>query len=199
MVEEAEKVTQDIEETEETADPEAEESSARWYVLHTFSGQEKSIRDRIVDMIEEEGLQDIVEDVVVPTREVMEIRGSEKKQVEKQLYPGYVFIRMIMSEENWHMIRQTRGVTGFVGTKMNPIPIENTEMGDVLAQIGAAGSDPVVEFSEGDTVRIIGGAMEEMTGTVKEVDIEKTKLRVSVDMFGRSTPVELNFDQAEKL
>ncbi len=176
-----------------------EESDARWYVLHTFAGQEQSIRNRILDMAEEEGLQNIVEDVVVPTREVMEIRGNEKKQVEKQLYPGYIFIKMVMSEENWHKIRQTRGVTGFVGTKMNPIPLENTEMGDVLSQIGEAGLGPEVEFDVGDTVRIIGGAMEEMTGTVKEVDIEKAKLRVSVDMFGRSTPVELNFDQAEKL
>lgn len=106
---------------------------------------------------------------------------------------------MVMSEENWHTIRQTNGVTGFVGTQMNPIPVRETEMGEVLSQIGEGESEPQVEFSVDDTVRIISGAMEEMTGTVTDVDIDKAKLHVSVDMFGRSTPVELDFDQAEKL
>ncbi|MFP4686687.1 MAG: transcription termination/antitermination protein NusG [bacterium] len=200
MVEETEeKVAVSENEIEPDTGSDEETDPARWYVLHTFAGQEQSIRDRIMEMAVEEGLQDVIRDVVVPTREVMEIKGNEKKQVEKQLYPGYIFIKMVMSEQNWHLVRQTRGVTGFVGTKLNPIPLENTEMRDVLAQIGEAGAEPEVEFSVGDTVRIIGGAMEEMTGTVKEVDIEKAKIRVSVDMFGRSTPVELNFDQAEKL
>lgn len=180
----------------EKSDPESE---AKWYVLHTFAGQEEKVRKRILDVVEEEALSDVVFDVVVPTQEVMEIKKGEKQQVQKQLYPGYIFIKMIMSEENWHRIRQTNGVTGFVGTQMNPIPVQETEMAEVLGQIGEGEQEPQVEFSVGDTVRIISGAMEEMTGTVKEVDIEKAKLHVSVDMFGRSTPVELDFDQAEKL
>jgi transcriptional antiterminator NusG len=175
------------------------ESDAEWFVLHTFAGQEQEIQTRLEDRVEEEGLHEMVFDVVVPTKEVMEIKKGEKEEVEKQLYPGYIFIKMVMSEQNWHAIRQTDGVTGFVGTQMDPIPVQETEMGEVLSQIGAKDSEPQVEFSEGDTVRIISGAMEEMTGTVKEVDIEKAQLHVSVDMFGRSTPVELNFDQAEKL
>lgn len=170
-----------------------------WYILHTFAGREQEIKERLLDQVEEEGRADIVDEVVVPTRQVMEISGKEKKEVEKQLYPGYVFIRMKMSENNWHFIRQIRGVTGFVGAQMDPIPVEDTEMSDVLLQIGEEGSELEVEFNVGDTVRIISGAMEEMTGTVNEVDVEKAKLHVSVDMFGRSTPVELNFDQAEKL
>ncbi len=196
MAEETDSPAQDeVERAEET---EADDDY-NWYILHTFAGKEQSIRDRLLERVEEEGLGDIIDDVVVPTREVMEIKGKEKKEVEKQLYPGYVFIRMEMSESNWHLVRQTRGVTGFVGTQMNPIPVEETEMSEVLSQIGEEGGEPEVEFSAGDTVRIISGAMEEMTGTVNEVDIEKAKLHVSVDMFGRSTPVELNFDQAEKL
>ncbi len=180
-------------------DPTRPEDEAQWYVVHTFAGQEEKVRDRIQDLVREEGLSEIVFDVVVPTQEVMEIKQGEKQQVEKQLYPGYIFIKMVMSEQNWHTVRQTNGVTGFVGTQMNPIPVNETEMGEVLEQIGEGGREPQVEFSVGDTVRIISGAMEEMTGTVKEVDIEKAKLHVSVDMFGRSTPVELDFDQAEKL
>ncbi|MFB6356263.1 MAG: transcription termination/antitermination protein NusG [bacterium] len=181
---------------EESDDP---EQQANWYVLHTFAGQEQQIKQQIEDKVTKEGLEDVVFDVVVPTKDVMEIKKGEKQEVEKQLYPGYVFIKMVMSEQNWHTIRQTNGVTGFVGTQMDPIPVEETEMGEVLSQIGKGESEPQVEFSVGDTVRIISGAMEEMTGTVKEVDIEKAQLHVSVDMFGRSTPVELNFDQAEKL
>jgi transcriptional antiterminator NusG len=175
------------------------EEKADWFVLHTFAGQEETVQQRIEDMVETEGLHDIVFDVVVPTQEVMEIRNGEKQEVEKQLYPGYIFIKMVMSDENWHTIRQTNGVTGFVGTQMNPIPVRDTEMGEVLSQIGEGDSEPQVEFSVDDTVRIISGAMEEMTGTVTDVDIDKAKLHVSVDMFGRSTPVELDFDQAEKL
>lgn len=183
---------------EETEEPDPEDE-AKWYVLHTFAGQEEKVRNRIQDVVEEEALTDVVFDVVVPTQEVMEIKKGEKQQVQKQLYPGYIFIKMVMSEENWHRIRQTNGVTGFVGTQMNPIPVQETEMAEVLGQIGEGEQEPQVEFSVGDTVRIISGAMEEMTGTVKDVDIEKAKLHVSVDMFGRSTPVELDFDQAEKL
>lgn len=175
------------------------DDDAEWFVIHTFAGQEKKTRDRILDTAEGEGLSDIVRDVIVPTTTVTEIKQGNKKEVEKQLYPGYIFIRMVMNEENWHRVRNINGVTGFVGTQMDPIPLQQTEMREVLAQLGQDQSQLEVEFSTGDTVRIISGAMEEMTGTVKEVDIEKTKLRVSVDMFGRSTPVELDFDQAEKL
>ncbi len=201
MVEEAEKPAREEQERDQEEEPEetGDEDDLNWYILHTFAGQEQKIRDRLLDRVEEEGLGDFISEVVVPTREVMEIKGKEKKEVEKQLYPGYVFIRMEMSEDNWHLVRQTRGVTGFVGTQMDPIPVEETEMREVLSQIGEEGGEPEIEFSAGDTVRIISGAMEEMTGTVNEVDIEKAKLHVSVDMFGRSTPVELNFDQAEKL
>lgn len=192
---EAEQPSGDAEASEE----ERPEDQADWFVLHTFAGQEETVKQRIDDMTETEGLHDIVFDVVVPTQEVMEIKDGEKQQVEKQLYPGYIFIKMVMSDQNWHTIRQTNGVTGFVGTQMNPIPVRETEMSEVLSQIGEGGSEPQVEFSVDDTVRIISGAMEEMTGTVTDVDIDKAKLHVSVDMFGRSTPVELDFDQAEKL
>lgn len=176
-----------------------EESGPRWYVLHSFAGQEEKIKRKILDMAEKEGLANDIHEIVVPTNEVTEIKKGEKEQVEKQLYPGYIFIEMDMSDRNWHLIRNIDGVTGFVGTQMDPIPLQQTEMSDVLKQIGKDESQLEVEFSPGDTVRIISGAMEEMTGTVKDVDIEKTKLHVSVDMFGRSTPVELDFDQAEKL
>lgn len=182
-----------------TAESSDEEDEMNWYVIHTFAGQEEQIRDRILDQVDKKGLSEEIEDVVVPTNEVTEIKQGDKKEVEKQLYPGYVFIQMRMTDDNWQLVRNLDGVTGFVGTQMNPIPLKETEMGDVMSQISEGKSQLEVEFSTGDTVRIISGAMEEMTGTVKDVDIEKTKLHVSVDMFGRSTPVELDFDQAEKL
>ncbi len=184
-------------ESEAEASEDIEESN--WYVIHTFAGQEEQIRDKLLDKVDKEGLSDQIEDVVVPTNEVTEIKQGDKKEVEKQLYPGYVFVKMTMTDDNWLLVRNMDGVTGFVGTQMNPIPLKETEMGDVMSQISEGESQLEVEFSTGDTVRIISGAMEEMTGTVKEVDIEKTKLHVSVDMFGRSTPVELDFDQAKKL
>ncbi len=185
--------------TETSTALDEEDDEAEWFVIHTFAGQEQKTRDRILDTAESEGLSDVVREVIVPTTTVTEIKQGNKKEVDKQLYPGYIFIRMVMNEENWHRVRNINGVTGFVGTQMDPIPLQQTEMREVLAQLGQDQSQLEVEFSPGDTVRIISGAMEEMTGTVKEVDIEKTKLRVSVDMFGRSTPVELDFDQAEKL
>ncbi|MFB6344664.1 MAG: transcription termination/antitermination protein NusG [bacterium] len=183
----------------EAPEESSDEEKPRWYVIHTFAGQEEKIRDKILETSDKEGLSDDVENVVVPTNEVTEIKQGDKKEVEKQLYPGYVFVKMKMTDRNWHLIRNIDGVTGFVGTQMNPIPLKDTEMSDVMSQISQGKSQLEVEFSVGDTVRIISGAMEEMTGTVKDVDIEKTKLHVSVDMFGRSTPVELDFDQAEKL
>lgn len=186
-------------ETDSTSSDSADSGEIDWFVLHTFAGQEQKIKRRLLDRVDEEGRSDVIKQVIVPTQEVMEIKRGEKQEVEKQLYPGYMFIQMKMSDENWHFIRQTRGITGFVGTKMNPIPVQNTEMSEVLEQIEVGGMEPQVEFEEGDTVRIISGAMEEMTGSVTEVDIERAKIKVSVDMFGRSTPVELNFDQAEKL
>ena len=197
-------MSESLDETSTSADAGAaetsdEEDEMNWYVIHTFAGQEEQIRDRILDEVDKKGLSDEIEDVVVPTNEVTEIKQGDKKEVEKQLYPGYVFIKMRMTDDNWQLVRNLDGVTGFVGTQMNPIPLKETEMGDVMSQISEGKSQLEVEFSAGDTVRIISGAMEEMTGTVKEVDIEKTKLHVSVDMFGRSTPVELDFDQAEKL
>lgn len=189
----------DAEAAESGSDSSEDEEEMNWYVIHTFAGQEEDIRDRLLEKIDKEGLSDQIEDVVVPTNEVTEIKQGDKKEVEKQLYPGYVFVKMNMTDDNWLLVRNMDGVTGFVGTQMNPIPLKETEMGDVMSQISEGKSQLEVEFSAGDTVRIISGAMEEMTGTVKEVDIEKTKLHVSVDMFGRSTPVELDFDQAEKL
>ncbi len=185
--------------TNSTAEVAEQEEDYSWYVLHTFAGQEQRTCELLLQRVEEEGMSEIIKQVIVPTQEVMEIRRGEKKQVEHQLYPGYVFIKMLMSEEIAHFVCQTRGITGFVGTRNDPIPVENTEMASVLQQIEAGGVEPQVEFKIGDTVRIISGAMEEMTGTVKNVDIERAKIKVSVDMFGRSTPVELNFDQAEKL
>ncbi len=183
----------------EVAEATEEEEEMDWFVLHTFAGQEEKTRERLLDRVEEEGKSDVIDRVIVPTQEVMEIRQGEKQEVEKQLYPGYMFIKMKMTEDNWHFVRQTRGITGFVGTQLEPIPVRQTEMGDVLQQIEMGGVEPQVKFEPGATVRIIAGAMEEMTGTVKDVDIERAKIKVSVDMFGRSTPVELNFDQAEKL
>ncbi len=193
-VEEEEEAAEEASQTGSTEDEEMD-----WYVLHTFAGQEEKTRERLLDRVEDEGKADVIDRVIVPTQEVMEIRRGEKQEVEKQLYPGYMFIKMKMSENNWHFVRQTRGITGFVGAQLEPIPVRQTEMGDVLEQIELGGVEPQVKFEVGDTVRIISGAMEEMTGTVKDVDIERAKIKVSVDMFGRSTPVELNFDQAEKL
>lgn len=173
------------------------ENEAKWYVVHTYSGYENKVKTNIEKTIENRNMQDIILDVRVPTEEVVEVKDNKKKVVQRKLFPGYVVIKMVMTDESWYVVRNTRGVTGFVGPGSKPEPITQSE----VDAMGFETSTVSVDFAEGDSVRIVAaGSFEGFVGTVKEVNMEKRKVRVLVVMFGgRETPVEMDFDQVEPI
>ncbi len=169
---------------------------AKWYVAHTYSGYENKVKTNIEKAIENRNMQDIILDVRVPTEEVVEVKDNKKKVVQRKLFPGYVVIKMIMTDESWYVVRNTRGVTGFVGPGSKPEPITQAE----VDAMGFETSTVSVDFAVGDSVRIDEGPLEGFVGTVEEVNMEKRKVRVLVAMFGgRETPVEMEFNQVEPI
>ena len=167
---------------------------ARWFVVHTYSGYENKVKEDLEKSIENLGMQDTVLEVKYPTEEAIEILPSGTKKVtQRKVFPGYVLIKMIMSDEAWYIIKNVRGVTGFVGSGTKPTPLTDEE----VQQLGIEKHEIVVAYSEGDSVRINDGPLTSFIGTVDQIDIEKNKVRVIVSMFGRETPVELELDQVE--
>ncbi len=170
--------------------------NAKWYVVHTYSGYEKKVAATIEKAVENRKLHDLILELKVPTEEVMEITAdSKKKTVERKIFPGYVMIKMVMTDESWHVVRNTRGVTGFVGPGSKPVPLTDAE----VAALGVEKVEIVVSYSVGDSVKIIDGPLENFIGTVEEIALDKNRVRVVVSMFGRETPVELELDQVEAL
>ena len=174
----------------------------RWYVVHAFSGMEKSVARAIQERIDRAGMQDQFGQILVPTEEVVEIRGGQKALSERRFFPGYVLVEMEMNEQTWHLVKNTNKVTGFVGgTASKPTPISQAEVDKIMAQVqeGVEKPRPKVLFEVGEVVRVKEGPFTDFNGNVEEVNYEKNRLRVSVTIFGRSTPVELEFGQVEKL
>ena len=168
---------------------------ARWYVAHTYSGYENKVKDTLEKAVENRGMQHLVQEVVVPMEEQIEIKDDKKKTMLRKVFPGYVLIKMILTEESWHIVRNVRGVTGFVGAGGKPVPLTDEE-------IRAMGFEKVpvnINYAVGDTVTIISGPLESFVGVVQEISMEKEKVRVLVSMFGRETPVELEFSQIQKM
>ena len=169
---------------------------AKWYVAHTFSGYENKVASNIETVVENRNLHDWIQDVVVPTETVVEIKyDGTKKEVERKIFPGYVLIKMVMTDDTWHLVRNVRGVTGFVGSANKPIPLTEDE---VLA-MGMEKHEIVVNYHVGDHVKITDGPLSTFTGVVEEIEPEKNRVSVMVSMFGRETPVELELDQVEVL
>lgn len=168
---------------------------ARWYVVHTYSGYESKVAATIQTVVENRKLHDLILDVNVPTETVTEIKDSKTKEVERKVFPGYVMIKMIMTDESWHVVRNTRGVTGFVGPGSKPVPLTEEE---VLA-LGVEKHEVKVSYGVGDSVKITDGPLDGFIGTVEDLTPEKNKVRVVVSMFGRETPVELALDQVESV
>ncbi|MGI6576911.1 MAG: transcription termination/antitermination protein NusG [Eubacteriales bacterium] len=166
---------------------------ARWYVVHTYSGYESKVAATIKTIVENRKLHDLILDVNVPTEIVTEIKDSKTKQVERKIFPGYVLVKMIMTDESWHAVRNTRGVTGFVGPGSKPIPLTDEE----VLSLGVEKHEIKVSYGVGDSVKITDGPLEDFIGTVEDLAPEKNKVRVVVSMFGRETPVELALDQVE--
>ena len=175
--------------------------SKRWYVVHAYSGFEKSVQRALIDRVNRSGMQDSFGQILVPVEEVVEMRGGQKTVTERKFFPGYVLVEMEMNDESWHLVKSTPKVTGFVGGTANkPAPISEKEVEKIMQQIqeGVDKPRPKVLFEIGEVVRVKEGPFTDFHGSVEDANYEKNKLRVSVTIFGRATPVELEFGQVEK-
>lgn len=189
--------TDDIEETvDESVETETPESStAKWYVVHTYSGYENKVKVNLEKSIENQGLEDLIFEIKVPMEEIIEVRNGQKKLRQSKVFPGYVMVKMEMTDKSWYIVRNTRGVTGFVGPGSKPIPLTDEE----VVTMGMERIPIKREFEVGDHVRVTSGALENFIGVVQEVHMEHQRVKISVSMFGRDTPVELEFFQCKKI
>lgn len=169
-----------------------------WYVVHCYSGYENKVRHNLEQRIETMGMKDKIFDVVVPTEEEIEVKDGKRRTVERRVFPGYILVNMILSEESWYVVRNTPGVTGFVGMGNQPTPLRPEEVAQILKRMEAEAPRIKVTFKPGERVRIVDGPFNDFRGTVDEIDMERAKVRVMVNFFGRETPVELDFLQVEK-
>lgn len=173
----------------------------RWYVVHAYSGYEKKVAIALKERIELHGMQDLFGDVLVPTEEVVEMRGGQKRKSERKFFPGYVLVQMELNDDTWHLVKETPRVMGFIGGKADkPAPITEKEAQAILQRVDDSADKPKPKtlFEPGEMVRVIDGPFNDFNGVVEEVNYEKNRLRVAVLIFGRSTPVELEFSQVEK-
>lgn len=166
--------------------------TAKWYVVHTYSGYENKVATTLQTVVENRKIKDMIQEIMVPTETVVEITETgKKKEVERKIFPGYVLIKMIMTNETWYIVRNTRGCTGFVGPESKPVPLTDEE----VARLGVDKKQIEVDYGVGDRVKVIEGPLEGCFGVVDELDVDKNRVRVTVAMFGRETPVELELDQ----
>jgi transcriptional antiterminator NusG len=179
--------------------PVIEESTERaWFVVHCYSGYENKVRYNLEQRIETMGMKDRIYDVVIPTQEEIEVKDGKRRTVERHVFPGYVLVNMILTEESWYVVRNTPGVTGFVGMGNDPTALRPEEVQQILRRMEAEAPLVKVSFKVGERVRIVDGPFNDFRGQVSEIDMERTKVRVMVNFFGRETPVELDFLQVEK-
>lgn len=170
-------------------------SEAQWYVVHTYSGYENKVKVDIEKTIENRNLQDQILEVSVPLESVIEIKNGIEKKADKKMFPGYVLIHMVMNDDTWYVVRNTRGVTGFVGPGSKPVPLTEEEM----QKLGFKNEEIIVGFEVGDTVVVTSGAWKDTVGAVKSINEGKKTITMSVEMFGRETPVELNFGEVKRM
>lgn len=165
--------------------------AAKWYVVHTYSGYENKVAQNIEKAVESRQLHDLIQEIKIPTETVVEMKDDKRREVERKLFPSYVIVKMVMTDDSWYVVRNIRGVTGFVGPGSKPVPLTKEE----IEKLGVEEKKIEVNYKVGDTVKVIEGAIEGFEGTVLELDTENNKVTVSVSMFGRETPVELELDQ----
>ena len=184
---------------EKAKEPEVSEEDRKWFVIQTFSGQEEKVKANIEREVAHMNMGHKIFRVLVPEEETLEIKGSKRIEKVKKMFPGYVFVEMALDDESWYVIRQTPGVARFIGSGMRPQPVVDREMQRVLKQIGVKEEKLEVLFDINETVRVISGPFRGYTGTVNEVNADKGKLKILISIFGRDTPVEVNFEHAEKI
>jgi transcription termination/antitermination protein NusG len=179
--------------------PKSTVGEPQWYVVHCYSGQENKVHHSILQRIETMNMQDKIFDVVVPTEEEIEIKDGKRRKVERRVFPGYMLVKMIMDEDSWYVVRNTPGVTGFVGMGNEPTPLRPEEVSQIKGRMEQEATNVKLDYKIGDKVRIKDGPFNEFMGTVGDIDTERSKVRVMVSFFGRDTPVELDFLQVEKV
>ena len=184
-----------IEEQEEQTEVVAVNPDAKWYVVHTYSGYENKVKLDLEKIVENRGMHDTILEAVVPMEEQIEIKDGKRKATLKKVFPGYVLVKMVMSDETWYVVRNTRGVTGFVGPGSKPVPLTDAE----VKNLGVEESDAILDFAVGDTIRVRSGPLENFIGIVEDINMEKQKARVKVSMFGRETPVDLELIDIERI
>lgn len=170
-------------------------SEVNWYVVHTYSGYENKVKANIEKTIENRHLEDQILEVRVPMQDVVELKNGVQKAAQKKMFPGYVLIHMIMNDDTWYVVRNTRGVTGFVGPGSKPVPLTDVEM----APLGIKRENVVVDFAEGDMIQVIAGAWADTVGVIQAVNLQKQSLTINVELFGRETPVEISFADVKKM
>ena len=176
-------------------------SEARWYVLHAYSGYEKKVADTIMDQATKLGIQNYIEDISVPTQNIVEVKRGVRVNTERKIFPGYILIKMNLNDDTWHIIKTTPKLSGFLGNKGKPVPISNAEAKRISQQVvdGVEKSRPAIMYDVGEQVKVIDGPFASFNGEIEQIDEEKARLRVAVSIFGRSTPVDLEYSQVEKV
>ncbi len=175
-----------------------EDDPSDWFVVHCYSGYEKKVRHNLEQRIETMGMRDMIFDVIIPTQEEVEVKDGKRRTVERHIFPGYVLVNMVLTEESWFVVRNTPGVTGFVGMGNLPTPLRPEEVAQIIKRMESDSPMVNVTFKVGERVRIVDGPFNDFRGVVSDIDMERTKVRVMVSFFGRETPVELDFLQVEK-
>ena len=169
------------------------DEQSKWYVVHTFSGYENKVATNLEKIVENRHLQDWIQEVRVPTETVIEVKDNQRKEVERKIFPGYVLVKMVLTDDSWFVVRNVRGCTGFVGPNGKPVPLTEQE----IAALGVEKKDIIIDYKVGDTVKIVDGPLENFSGVVEAIDQEKNMVTVTISMFGRETSVELELEQAE--
>jgi len=182
-------------EAPETVESEEKKSDAKWYVAHTYSGYENKVKADLDKTILNRGLEEQILEVRVPMQDVIEVKNGARKTVQKKMFPGYVLVNMIMNDETWYVVRNTRGVTGFVGPGSKPVPLSDAEM----KPLGIKTENVTIDFEEGETIVVVAGPWKDTIGVVQRIDYNKQTATINVELFGRETPVEIGFEEVRKL
>lgn len=189
----------DVEETDPVSEAELVHPDARWFVIHTYSGYENKVKANLEKRVSSMGMEDKIFKVIVPVEEQVEVKDGRRRIVQRRIFPGYVLVQLILTDDSWYVVRNTPGVTGFVGAGNKPTPLDQEEVESILKQMGVEKPRPKIDFEIGENIKVRSGPFEGFVGSIEDIDGEKGKIRVLVSMFGRETPVELDFSQVEKL